>query len=458
MLSDRGDEPADSRILEGFTLEDLDRPSLQQYRQRFSSLKPTHPWLSENDQGFLVKLGGWRRDRKTGLEGLTVSGILMFGTDETIRDVVPGYHVDFREKLDPAVRWTDRVTQDGTWTGNLFQFYLRVIQKLSAGLKIPFQLESDLFRKSETIVHEAIREALVNALVHADYQGQGGIVVERYQNRFEFSNPGTLLVSFDQLGRGGVSECRNKALQTMFTMIGAAEKAGSGVDKIRQGWKSQHWRAPLVQEQMKPDRVRWLLPMSSLIPKESEARLKAMFGHKFDFLKRIEVQAMVTADLEGEVTNDRLRQMTGEHAWDLTKLLQSLVARNYLTQESSGRWTKYRLPSAEGSLHNGGSSLHNEGSSLHNEGPEFDPVITDLARPAREKKRLPPNEMKKIILTLCQGRYLTTAQLAEILDRNLEGVRSRLIKPLVDGGFLRLRFPDKPNRADQAYQSVEKSS
>ena len=32
----------------------------------------------------------------------------------------------------------------------------------------------------------------------------------------------------------------------MFTMIGVAEKAGSGVDKIRQGWNLQHWRSPIV--------------------------------------------------------------------------------------------------------------------------------------------------------------------------------------------------------------------
>ena len=68
-------------------------------------------------------------------------------------------------------------------------------------LKLPFQLNADLFRKGETEVHEAIREALVNALIHADYQGQGGIVVEKLRDAFEFSNPGTLLVSFDQLLR-----------------------------------------------------------------------------------------------------------------------------------------------------------------------------------------------------------------------------------------------------------------
>ena len=174
MLSDRSEEPADSHILELFTLGDLDRPSLQQYRQRFASHKPAHPWLSEDDTGLLAKLGGWRRDRRSGIEGLTVAGLLMFGTDEAIREAAPQYQVDYREKLsaDPEVRWTDRVTVDGTWCANLYQFYIRVFQRLARDLKLPFRLRSDLFRAGETVVHEAIREALVNALIHADYQGQ----------------------------------------------------------------------------------------------------------------------------------------------------------------------------------------------------------------------------------------------------------------------------------------------
>lgn len=465
MLSDRGEEPADGRILDGFTLDDLDRTSLQQYRQRFASFKPAHPWLSEDDQGLLSKLGGWRRDRKTGQEGLTVAGILMFGKDETIREAAPQYHVDYREKLsdDPAVRWTDRLTVDGTWAANLYQFYLRVIQRLSADLKLPFQLDSDLFRKGETIVHEAIREALVNALVHADHQGQGGIVVEKHRDRFEFSNPGTLLVSFDQLLRGNVSECRNKALQIMFMMIGVAEKAGSGVDKIRQGWNSQHWRFPMVREVVKPDRVQWLLPMVSLIPEESLVRLRALFGRAFESLGRIEVQALVTADLEGEVTNDRLRQITGKHTWDLTKALQSLVAQKILVQEGSGRWTRYHLPGHVDSIHklpgyqhkpsgyqhNGDDSQH---KGLRSDGNEES--LAAIAAPAREKQRITPDEMNRIILNLCRGRYLTRHEIATLVERHPTALHARHLKPLIDKGLLKLRYPDKPNRVDQAYSAT----
>lgn len=472
MLADRAEQPADSRILGYFTLDDLDRPSLQQYRQRFASHKPTHPWLSEDDKTFLAKLGAWRKDRVSQAEGPTVAGLLMFGTETALREALPQYHVDYREKLsdDSTVRWTDRLTLDGTWAGNLFQFYLRVIQRLAADLKLPFQLDSDLFRIGESVVHEAIREALVNALIHADYQGMGGVVVEKYRDRFEFSNPGTLLVSFDQLLRGNVSECRNKALQTMFTLIGAAEKAGSGVDKIRRGWESQHWRMPMIQEQTQPDRVLWRLPMVSLIPDESLSRLKTHFGKSFSSFSKLEIQALVTADIEGTVDNVRMRQITGGHASDMTQLLQNLVSQMALVQIGQGRWTRYKLSASTSdsihkvpdcvhktidSIHKDAESLHKEEHSIHN--AKTWEQLQRLAVPANNNKRLPPQEMEKLILTLCQGIWLTRRQFGELLQRNEESLRQRFLTPMVEHGLLKLRFPDKPNRTDQAYTAAEQA-
>jgi ATP-dependent DNA helicase RecG len=470
MLADKSEESADCRILEHFTMNDLDLPSLQQYRNRFGSLKPNHPWLSEDDQGLLTKLGGLKLSAETGQKYLTAAGMLMFGREEILRHALPQYSVDFREKLsdDPEIRWTDRFTIDGTWPGNLFQFYVRVVQKLSADLKLPFQLDADLFRKGETVVHEAVREALVNALIHADYSGQGGVIIEKYKDRFEFSNPGSLLISLDQLLQGSVSECRNKSLQTMFTMIGAAEKAGSGIDKIRRGWSSQHWRSPTVRERVQPDRVSWTLPMMSLIPDESLARLKRRFGAKFSTFTALEAQVLVTADLEGFVDNAKMRQITSEHAADITRLLQNLVSHGALIQEGQGRWTSYRLPFTFDSVHmRGGDSLHKDFHSLHKSpdslhkdfhslhkeemsNNEMD-ALGKIAQPAKQSERLSPKMMESILLRLCENHWLSRKQLAELLDRNEEGLRSRFLAPMVEHGLLRLRYPEKPNRVDQAY-------
>ena len=84
--------------------------------------------------------------------------------------------------------------------------------------------------------------------------------------------------------------------------------------------------------------------MMSLIPEESEARLQALFGDEFRRLSKIEVQALVTADVENFVDNMRLRQVTGNHATDITRILQGLVSKGALVQEGRTRGTRYRLP------------------------------------------------------------------------------------------------------------------
>ncbi len=478
MLADRSEEPADSRVLEPFGLDDLDPASIEQYRNRFMSREPTHPWLTLPTREFLEKIGAWRADRRSGVSALTVAGILMFGKEETIRDpeAVPEFNLDYREHLseDPSRRWSDRIASDGKWVCNVFQFYQRVVLRLTADIKVPFQLQPDLTRKDDTVVHEALREALVNALIHADYRGQGGVIVQKYRERLEFSNPGTLLLDPAQILKGGVSESRNKLLQTMFSLLGYGERAGSGYDKIRRGWASQNWRLPGIEETMRPDRVRVVLPMVSLLPEETLQKLKKAFGRRLAGLDALETQALVTAALEGLVSNARMREISAEHPADLTKKLQALVTADFLEQVGQKRGSFYRLPPSirqairSDSSHLTGDSSHLTGDSSHladdssqslnSFPPELLSELKKIAEPARRHRKLARKELRGVILQLCEGRHLTTAQLCKILDRTPNNLRSRIIQPMVAEGLLERKYPAEPNRPDQAYTVAKKDS
>ena len=477
MLADADPTPADHRILPNFAPADLDAASLTQYRQRLRAAKGDHPWLALENQALLERLGGWRQDRASGTSGLTLAGLLMFGKHQAIRDpeAAPEFFVDYREKLDPGTRWSDRLYPDGTWEANLFQFYQRAWPKVSAALPVPFQLEGGV-RRDETPVHEALREAFVNALIHADYAVPGGIVLERQADRFVMENPGTLLVSLEQYHRGGVSECRNKALQQMFLLIGGGERAGSGADKIRAGWRSQHWRAPLIVTQHQPDRVRLTLPMVSLIPDATLERLRAVFGAHLDTLSPAEIQALATADLEDGVSNARLQELLADHPVDITRMLQRLCEQGYLLSDNRGRWTRYRLsgttPEAADSLQLPGDSSHLPADSSHlprdsshlpadslqlrgaGLSPKEETILRALAEPVSKSKKALARTMRKAIIDLCSGRYLTAEQLAGLLQRNSAGLRDRYLSPLVREGLLRLRYPGTTTRPDQAYTAV----
>ncbi|MEG1701017.1 MAG: putative DNA binding domain-containing protein, partial [Alistipes sp.] len=280
------EHPKDSRILEGFAIEeDIDKESLNQYRQRFASIRPDHPWLLLDDKGLLTKLKGYRIDKKSKQEGLTLSGLLMFGKYDSIKDpdCCPAYFPDYREyfSTNPEDRWTDRIYPDGTWEANLFQFYTKVNPRLSAVLPKPFALKNGI-RVEDTPTHIALREAFVNTLIHCDYTVDSNITIELHRDRYIFSNPGSLLISIHQYYQGGESVCRNKSLQQMFMQIGSAETAGSGVNKILQGWKVANFRSPQVEEKINPDKVVLELPLVSLLSNEVIDYLKELFGNKIE--------------------------------------------------------------------------------------------------------------------------------------------------------------------------------
>ena len=124
----------------------------------------------------------------------------------------------------------------------------------------PFMIK-DGIRQEETPAHDAVREALINCIVHNDISALGNIVVEQTDDKLVFRNPGMMLVSKQQYFKGGRSICRNPILQNIFMRLGGAERAGSGVDKIVRGWEYLGLPLPAVEEETRPDYVVLTLPL-----------------------------------------------------------------------------------------------------------------------------------------------------------------------------------------------------
>jgi len=172
-----------------------------------------------------------------------------------------------------------------------------------------------------------------------------------------------------------------------------------------------------------------MLPMVSLIPDESLQRLKNRFGAIIDRSSSLEIQAMVTADTEKRIDNRRLQKISGEHASDITSLFQLLVARGALIKEGHARWSWYHLPEVAKQpnvptdfAHSGDDSVHNgdfvhSGDSFAHNGDGFlgkddgflgrTYQLEEIAHQARAKKRIPKQQMRSIILELCDGRWLS---------------------------------------------------
>lgn len=242
------------------------------------------------DEAYLERIGAARLVNTDQKLHPTAAGLLMFGDEYKILYEFPEYFLDYREILDPSIRWTDRLqSSSGDWTGNLFDFFFRVYGKLVKDLKIPFMLEGAT-RIDDTPVHRAVREALANCLVNTDFYLPRGIVIKKEADGIIMENPGSIRTGKRQMLKCGISDPRNKALMKMFNMIGIGERAGSGVPDIYAVWESQGWIMPRVIEEYSPDRT-FLQLLFIQKPQDKKSAIKI-------------------GDKKSAITEERLRQIT----------------------------------------------------------------------------------------------------------------------------------------------------
>lgn len=261
MIRDASEESPDERVLD--RKPDFNPDTIKSYRIRYNARHEGSAWSKMNDSDFLVKIGALNDEGET-LKP-TAAGLLMFGEELRIAREYPEYFLDYREHLEPNIRWTDRIySQEPEWSGNIYDFFNRVSAKLLLDLKKPFKLVNQV-RVDETPLHDAVREALVNCLVNTDFYQPWNVIIEKYPDKITFANPGTIITGKDQMLKGGISQPRNKGLFKMFNLIGYGEHAGSGVPDIFQAWKDAGLDEPRVEEKFgggAPDRTILTLPLS----------------------------------------------------------------------------------------------------------------------------------------------------------------------------------------------------
>lgn len=270
MFRDASIASMDSKILTNMDESVFCTDSVKGYRNVFSNIHLNHIWNDLDDISFLRKIGAIGLDKETGKLHPTAAGLLIFGYEYEIVREFSLYFLDYQEKYDDAIRWTDRVvSSSGDWSGNVFDFFFKIASKLMSDIKKPFKLDG-IFRVDDTPVHKAVREALVNTLVNADYYGRQGLVIQKYPDKFVFSNPGTFRIPLKDAFDGGTSDPRNATMLKMFSMIHIGERAGSGIPGIVDTWEKVFHTKPEYEQKYSPSRVKMVLDISKFVEESSD--------------------------------------------------------------------------------------------------------------------------------------------------------------------------------------------
>ncbi len=302
MLRDAAAECRDAGVLDGVDRDALDRESVRAYRAHMAQHRPGHAWETLEETEFLRRLGAVG----TGEDGAlhpTAAGLLMFGASGEIARRFPHYQLTYRDGRGEIT------SQDEGWSGNLYGFYCQV--------RAAMMQEAD-----ETSVGGALKEALVNCLVNADYDGRSGVVVTGEPTRITFSNPGGFRIGMEAARSGGVSDPRNGTLIRMFNMISASEGVGGGIPRIYAVWKRQGWAAPVIEERFDPERTTLILRFE---PDDGEKPVLRQGFH------RAAVIAYLTKRIRG--SREELEELLGIDRDHAERLLAELTAEGIVMRE-----------------------------------------------------------------------------------------------------------------------------
>ncbi|MBQ9002092.1 MAG: hypothetical protein IJ087_09595 [Eggerthellaceae bacterium] len=162
------------------------------------------------------------------------------------------------------VPWADRFTsQPGDWSGNVFDFYYKVYNKLKAALKVPFALDDNMRRIDDTPAHKALREAIANCLTNANYYERRGIVCVWGDDAITIANPSDFRLPIEEARKPGASDPRNETMLKIFSFVNVGERAGSGMGAIENGWTAGGYATPSYEVAYGPNRTTLTLPLVS---------------------------------------------------------------------------------------------------------------------------------------------------------------------------------------------------
>jgi len=234
----------------------------------------------------------------------TVGGVLLFGRNRL--ESFPDARVQVaRFAGTNRTRIIDQIDIDGplpTWIDEAFRF---VDQHLARSIVIGGPRRT----VQRPLPPEAVREAVVNAVVHADYSQTGGpIRVALFDDRLEVENPGLLPFGLTiREMREGVSRVRNRMLARVLRELGYVEQWGTGVARMEHACHDAGLAAPQFEEIGGRFRVT-ITSTTTGDAKIDSVDQKILQGLTDDGLTTSEVAAVI--DMSTRTARTRLQRLT----------------------------------------------------------------------------------------------------------------------------------------------------
>ena len=325
LMMERGAVSFESLMPDGVCLEDIDWEKVKAYLSSLSGLPGGNPEEVLLQRGCLASSDGQLRP--------TFAGVLLFGHDA--QRWVPSSEI-------LVVRYAGTTMDDnfireelsGSLPDQIRQAEAFIVSNMRRGVRL-----EGLERIEETEYPvDAVREALVNAVAHRDYQIRGDeIRILFFADRVTFYSPGRLPghVTLDNLVEERFS--RNEVIVQVLSDMGFIERLGYGVDRMIRLMENAGLPAPRFQETAAGFQVTLSGHGQSLIGPDDGTR-----GWRHLNLNERQEKALAYLADKGRITNREYLELCPEvSAETIRRDLASLVQKNLLLKIGEKRATYY---------------------------------------------------------------------------------------------------------------------
>lgn len=192
----------------------------------------------------------------------------------------------------------------------------------------------------------ALREALLNTLVHRDYSFSSSALISIYTDRIEFVSIGGLMPGIDLEDiMVGLSICRNQDLANVFYRLHLIEAYGTGMRKIMKAYEGKEEK-PKIETTNNAFKI--ILPninakyeTGNITSSNIKATTNSVIGNGNDLSD--EERVLEYARVQGVLTRNDVMALLKVSASTATRILQRLVKENLLKQNGKARNTHYSI-------------------------------------------------------------------------------------------------------------------
>ena len=277
-------------------------------------------------------------------------------------------------------------------------------------------------------------------------------MIQFFDDRTLFWNPGDAFALSEELLEPGEKEVRNPRIVAAFRRIGLSEQAGTGIRSIFSNWQQLGHVPPLIRN----DKTRKAFELTLLkeeLLSEEQLLFQASLGVH---LNDAEAKAFAFACRAGRLRPRDVRALTGLSGGEAQTVLERLAVQALISRVKGSETpifvvTEHLRERLEAAPAEGEEVAAPPQRPVTDQvGTETARLVTDQVRPLRGL-----TEIQWKIVMFCDVPRSMADIMGEIGLTHRTFLRRSHLEPLLGGGVIRMTHPDQPNHPDQAYVLTE---